>query len=123
VVFVLSGVRVPHSVSSAYQSRLLIHWHQPLCHSSQILRSCRQQELILGTAQSTQSQPVELKDALEMGEQHFNLLALSPGSLEGIGFSDLSSHVSCALMDAAYDLSVWGVGTTMRFSWADCAVF
>jgi hypothetical protein len=34
--------------------------------------------MVLGTAQTSQSQPVELQDTLEMGKQHFNLLALSP---------------------------------------------
>jgi hypothetical protein len=62
--FFIVGALTSYVTSHDYQSRFLVPWHQPLCHSSQIRRSCLRQELILGAAQVTQSLPVKI----EMGE-------------------------------------------------------
>jgi hypothetical protein len=40
------------------------------------LRSRREQELVMRTASTTQSQSIELQDALQVREQHLYLLAI-----------------------------------------------
>ena len=45
--------------------------------SFQVLRGCGEQHLVPGTAQSSQTEPVEPEDALHMCKPHLNLLALS----------------------------------------------
>ena len=52
-------------------------WDQ-LCELSEILSGGGQEELVAGTARSSQSQPPEMKDALEVGEQHLDLFTLAP---------------------------------------------
>jgi hypothetical protein len=57
--------------------------YQPLRHTAQILGGGSQQELVLRTASTAQSQSIELQDALQVREEHFNLLAIltAPGSV------------------------------------------
>jgi hypothetical protein len=47
-------------------------------HLAEVLGGGSEVELVSGTAWPAQSQAVELKDALEVGEQHLDLLALAP---------------------------------------------
>jgi hypothetical protein len=44
-------------------------------HSPKILRRCRQQKLIVGTARAAQAQLAELEDAFEVGKQDLDLLS------------------------------------------------
>jgi hypothetical protein len=56
------------------------HWWWPsdiLSELSQILGGGDEQNLVAGAAQAPQPQPIELQDALHMGKQHLDLLALS----------------------------------------------
>ena len=57
-------------------------------HSSEILCRRRQQELIPGSAQTAQSQTVYFQHSLHVREQHFDLLALAPGTAvtRGLGY-------------------------------------
>jgi len=41
------------------------------------LSACCEEELVSGAAWSSQSEPVQLQDALEMGKQHLDLLSLT----------------------------------------------
>jgi hypothetical protein len=50
---------------------------EKLSKPPQVLCSCGEQHLILGTAQATQPKPVELQDALHMSKPHLDLLALA----------------------------------------------
>ena len=49
-----------------------------LRQAPQVLRGGRERELVEGTRQSAQSQSIEPQDALEVREQHLDLLALLP---------------------------------------------
>jgi hypothetical protein len=88
----------------------LLLLHQPLGHPSQVLSRCRKQELISCSGQSSQAKPIELQDALQVGEEHLDLLALPlrlgvPGRL-----GDLATHISRLFVDAACDLADRRVG-------------
>jgi hypothetical protein len=50
-----------------------------------------------------QSEATEPEDALEMGEQHLDALAVATGLLEGLGLGERSSHVAGVLVDVAQD--------------------
>jgi len=72
---------------------------------SQVLSDGGQNKLILGASWATQSQPTEPQDALQVGEPHLNLLALTPRLLEAVGASERPGNVSGVLMDVARDLT------------------
>ena len=58
--------------------------HGPeLGEPSQVLRGGGQQELIPCATRATQSQTRQPQDALEVGKQHLDLLAVVTGALEG----------------------------------------
>jgi len=52
-------------------------WHQPLCHSPQILCSRCHQKLIMRTLQTSQAQSIQPQDAFEVSKQHLDLLAFA----------------------------------------------
>ena len=74
-VDVRGGRRVEALGASGRRRRLR---RDQLGELTQVLSRGGQEELVSGAAETTQAQPVELQDALEVGEQHLDLLALSP---------------------------------------------
>lgn len=53
-------------------------WHRyQLRQLSEVLGGCCEKELIARTIRPSESEPIELENAFEMGEQHFNFLAQS----------------------------------------------
>ena len=58
-----------------------------------------------------------------MRKQHFSLLSLWSGLLEGLGFTDLARNIPCIFINAATDLSIGGVRTAIWFARAHSAVF
>ena len=51
-------------------------WHRyQLGQLSEVLGGCCEKELIASAIRSSESEPIELENAFEMGEQHFNLFA------------------------------------------------
>ena len=56
---------------------------------AEVLGSGGEVELVSGTVRASEPEPVELQDALEMGEQHLDLLPLSPGGVVGLGRGDV----------------------------------
>ncbi len=84
---------------------LLTFRREPLGHSSQILRSCCHQKLIMSTAWTTQSQAIEFEDALEVSEEHFHLLSLPARLFVLRGCRDAPRFIACSFMDAAHDFA------------------
>ena len=74
------------------------------------------------TGQPTQTKPIELEDALEMCEQHLDLLAISPGLLVLRRGGDFASNVPRALVHAARDLAAGRVRTALLLYRASSAV-
>ena len=51
-------------------------WHRyQFRQLSEVLGGCCEKELITRAIRSSESEPIELENAFEMGEQHFNFLA------------------------------------------------
>ena len=62
------------------------------------------QKLVLGTSAPSQSQSIQLHNALEMREQHFNLLAVFTRWLVSVGLGDSTSDIACRFMHASRNL-------------------
>ena len=67
----------------------------------------------MGATGTTQSQAIQLQDALKVGEEHFHLLALSTRLLVFGGCSDASSLIAGDFMDAARDFSKRHIRTAL----------
>ena len=76
-----------------------------LGHFAQVLGCGGEVELIFCAIGTTQAQAVQLEDALEMGEQHFDLLPLAARHEVGVGVGDVARHIARALVDRAHDLA------------------
>src|SRR5882762_10083809 len=77
---------------------------------------------ILGTTRTTQSQPTEPQDALQVCEPHLDLLALPSRLLKALGASERPGDVPGVLMDVARDFARWFFWTALRFERAYIAV-
>ena len=53
----------------------------------------------VGTGRPSQPEPVEAQDALEMREQHLDLLTFTPRRHVGLGLGDVARHVSGVLVN------------------------
>src|SRR6185437_833725 len=62
---------------------------------------------------SAQAQPPQLQDALEVSEQHLDLLASMSDLFVGGRAGKGPGHVAGILVDVARDLAGWGVGTAL----------
>jgi hypothetical protein len=58
-----------------------------------------QSELVLRPTRAAQPEATEPEDALEMGEQHLDALAVTTGLLERLRHDQRSSHVAGVLVD------------------------
>jgi hypothetical protein len=67
------------------------------------VRGC-EEELVVTAARSSQSEAVELQDALEVGKQHLDLLAQPPRGVAFPRFGHLARHVAGAFVDRARHL-------------------
>src|ERR1700681_3739292 len=65
----------------------------------EVLGGCCEKELIARTIRSSESEPIELENAFEMGEQHFNFLAQSTRGAAFPRACDLACHVTGAFID------------------------
>jgi len=93
------------------------NWAQPLRHSPQVLHRCRHEELIVSAVRAAQSQSVQLQDALEVGKQDFDLLAVLARLPVGGGRANRARLVARRFMDAASNLAAWGVRTASWLQW------
>src|SRR6478735_6912783 len=69
-------------------------------------------ELVPGTVWATQTQSVELQDALEVREQHLDFLSLATRRDVGVSGGDVAGQVASPFMDRAGDLARRHVGRT-----------
>ncbi len=73
-----------------------------LGEAAEVLGDCRERELELRACRSSQSQATEPQDALQVCEQHLDLLAITPGLFVGGRLGDGAGDVACRLViDAA----------------------
>ena len=93
-----------------------------LRQSSEVLRDCRQRELVPCAVRASKTQPAEPQDAFQVREPHLDTLAIVPRLLEGCGASKRSSDVAGSLVDAAGNFASWGLGAASGFQWARGAI-
>src|ERR1700733_256471 len=75
-------------------------WHRyQVRQLSEVLGRCCEKELIASAIRSYESEPIELENSFERGEQHFNFLAQSSGSAAFPRACDLACHVTSAFID------------------------
>lgn len=66
------------------------------------------------TRGAAKSQSAQSQNAFEMGEQHFNLLALSSGACVSGRLGDPPRDVACSFVDVSRDLAYRGTGAALR---------
>jgi hypothetical protein len=69
------------------------------------LRDCRQGELELRSARATKTQSVKPQNALEVREQHLDLLAIAARLRERLCFGKRAGDIVCGLIHIAFDPS------------------
>ena len=78
------------------------HWggeRDQFSELSEVLDRCSEEELVLGPIWPSQPEPVEAQDALEMREQHLDLLTFTPRRHVSLGLGDVARHVSGVLVN------------------------
>jgi hypothetical protein len=89
---------------------------------AEVLGDRRERELILSAFRTAQSKTSHLENALQVGEQHLDALALAARLLEGGGAGEGTGKVAGAFVQAAWDLASRCVGTASPFDLAGAAV-
>jgi len=75
-------------------------WHRDqLGHLAEVLGSRREEELISCSVWTSQAQAIQPEDALEVREQHFDLLSLPTGDEICVGRGDIARQITGALVD------------------------
>src|SRR5690606_6911840 len=96
--------------------------HRPqLSELSEVLGGCSEQELVAGAAWTAQSEPTEPEDALEVGEQHLDLLATMSRAFIGGGACQGTGNVAGVFVEVSRDLAGRGVRATSRLESAAVA--
>lgn len=76
----------------------------------QVLRGCRQQDLILDATQAAQPEPVEPENPFHVGKSHLDLLALAVRLLEGRGIGQSPDLVAQFFVEVAGHFARHGRG-------------
>jgi hypothetical protein len=76
----------------------------------------------LRTAWASQPKSAESQNALEMGEQHLDALAITAGLLERLGFGQCTGDIAGVFMMVARNLPRGSVGTALHFERTDIAI-
>ena len=84
------------------------------CELSEVLGGGSEVELVARAVRPSQSQPIKPQNALEMGEQHLDLFALTARGLVGLGLGDLTRKIARTLVDGARDFAGGRVRTALR---------
>ncbi len=100
---------------------LWLRWPQP-GEAPQILGGRREQELVLRAAWTTQPQPPELQDALEMGEQHFDLFPTAAGDLKSRRGGKGPRDITGVFVDIPRNLARDIIRAALRLEFADVAI-
>src|ERR1700689_1684186 len=70
-----------------------------LCHLSEVLDGGSEEELVLSTKRASQPKAIEAQDALQVREQHFDLLPFTARPDIGVGLRDVARDVSGLFVD------------------------
>jgi len=70
-----------------------------LCQLSEVLGGGRQEELVPSTEGASQPEAIEAQDALQVREQHLDLLPFTARRHVGLGLGDVARNVSGLFMD------------------------
>ena len=79
-------------------------------------------ELIFGSARPAEAQSVEPEDALQMSEQHLDLLSFATGDGVGLGLCNRAGLVASGFVNGARDLACGRVWAALRLERAGLAV-
>jgi hypothetical protein len=82
----------------------------------QILGSGGQKELVFRSARAAQAQSIEPEDALQMSEEHLDLLSLAARDGVGLGPCDRTGPVASGFMNGARDLACRNFGQHLGLS-------
>jgi hypothetical protein len=74
--------------------------------ASQILGDCRERELELCAAWTSQSQPTEPQNALQVREQHFDLLAIATRLSKFLRLGESTSDIAGVFVHIAWYLAL-----------------
>src|SRR5215470_9976661 len=74
------------------------------------------------TARPAQAQSAEPQNALEVCEQHLDLLTIAARLRESCCPRDRTGNIACGLVNAAPDLALRGLGTASVLQWASSAI-
>ena len=88
----------------------------------EVLGRCGEVELVPGPVRSPQPEPIQLQDALEVGKQHLDLLALAPRGAALLRGTDIARHLPGPFVDRAQDLASRGVRAALQLQRAGTAV-
>ena len=83
----------------------------------EVLDGRGQEELVAGTVRAAQPQPVEAEDALQVGKQHLDLLALPPRGAARVALPDAAGHVPRTLKEGARTLRTGSFGQQRSLRW------
>ena len=75
------------------QSSRWFEFRSELGEFSEVLGGGGEEEFVTGTARPPQPKSTKFENVFRMGEQHLDLLAITPRGLAGIGVGNLKSHV------------------------------
>jgi hypothetical protein len=107
-----SAAKLFEMVRGAKRARVLLcsvrHWGgqwDQLCQLSEVLDCGIDEELVLSTRRTSQPKPFEAQDALEMCEQHLDLLPFAPRRHAGLSLGDVARNVSGVLVNRTRDLA------------------
>jgi hypothetical protein len=78
----------------------------------EVLGGGSEEELVFCAVRASEAQAVQLQDALEVREQHLDLLPLAPGSQISICQRQITSEIARAFMDRARDFARGLAGAT-----------
>lgn len=70
-----------------------------LGHLAEVLGGGGEEELISCAVWTSQAQAIHSEDALEVREQHFDLLSLAARDQIGVGRGDIAGQISCTFMN------------------------
>jgi len=95
----LGGRRSVWAPASTSGGECLDRHREKLGELAKVLGGGGEEELVSGPFGTSKAKPVELQDALEVREQHLDLLPLTPGGDVGFAFREIPCQITSAFVD------------------------
>ena len=95
---------------------------QELGEFPKVLGGGGEMELVPGAARASEAEPAEPEDALEVGEEHLDLLSELGGNAVLLARRNVSGHLACAFVDRARDVALRLLGAAPGLESAAAAV-